>query len=140
MRTCNLHKGPVPKVTDLSLFCKDSKSGYWKYKEKGKASPEILRLVPQVFKILFVSFLFPHDRELQRHPVAFFPLTGHEIHYIIFIPDKPIYLYPPLSKLAHVIAATYKEQRFTSSYFAGFEEKVCSICLLLASWNLQSVL
>lgn len=86
---------------------------------------------------MFVSFLLPCNRKFQRHPAAFFPLTGHEIHYIIFIPDKPIYLLPPPSKTAHVIAVTYKKQRFIFPYLA---EKVCSICLLCASGNLQRVL
>lgn len=47
------------------------------------------------------------------------------------------------SKIAHLFAVTYKEQRFTSSskYLpAGFGEKVCSICLLCASGILQKVL
>lgn len=38
VRTCNLHKSPVPKLTDLPLFCKDRKIGYWKCEEKQNAN------------------------------------------------------------------------------------------------------
>lgn len=50
---------------------------------------------------------------------------------------------PSRSKIAHLFAVTYKAQRFTSSskyLSAGFGEKVCSICLLCASGNLEKVL
>lgn len=69
---------------------------------------------------------------LQVSPVAFFSLTGHEIHYCGL---TYLFYYSLPSQIAHVFAVTYREQRFAFSakYLAGFGEKLCSICLLCAS-------